>query len=55
MTPASLPLAQLLMYVADAVQAVRSGESLNTALDRCPAPARAGTQALAFQVLRRLG
>jgi 16S rRNA (cytosine967-C5)-methyltransferase len=50
-----LPLAQLLSHTADAVQAVRSGQSLNDALARCQAPARPGTQALSFQVLRRLG
>ncbi len=53
--PPSLPLARLLAHCADAVQAVRAGESLNTALARCPAPARPGTQALSFHVLRWLG
>jgi hypothetical protein len=52
---ASLPLAQLLGHTADVVQAVRAGQSLNEALARCPAAARAGTQALSFQVLRQLG
>jgi 16S rRNA (cytosine967-C5)-methyltransferase len=52
---ASLPLARLLGHTADAVQAVRAGQSLNEALARCPAAARPGTQALSFQVLRRLG
>jgi 16S rRNA (cytosine967-C5)-methyltransferase len=51
----SLPLATLLVHVADAVAAVRAGRSLTDALDETPAPARAGTQALAFEVLRRLG
>ena len=51
----SLPLAQLLHYTADAVQAVRSGRSLNDALAACPAAARPGTQALSFRVLRGLG
>jgi len=51
----SLPLAELLSHTADAVQAVRQGHSLNDALDRCPADARPGTQALSFQVLRWLG
>ncbi|HEX3139261.1 MAG TPA: 16S rRNA (cytosine(967)-C(5))-methyltransferase RsmB, partial [Rhizobacter sp.] len=37
------------------MQAVRSGQSLNDALARCPAEARPGTQALAFQVMRTLG
>lgn len=52
---ASLPLAQLLHHAAEAVQAVRAGESLNAALERCPAAARPGTQALSFHALRWLG
>ena len=51
----SLPLSQLLGHAADAVQAVRGGESLTTALERCPAPARPGAQALSFHALRWLG
>ncbi len=51
----SLPLARLLSHTADAVQAVRSGQSLNDALARCPLEARPGTQALSFRVLRGLG
>ena len=51
----ALPLATLLNHTADAVQAVRAGLSLNAALARCPGPARPGTQALSFQVLRWLG
>jgi 16S rRNA (cytosine967-C5)-methyltransferase len=51
----SLPLSQLLIHVATAVQAVRDGRSLNDALARCPAEARPGTQALAFEVMRKLG
>lgn len=51
----SLPLYQLLVHVANAVQAVRDGRSLNDALARCPAEARPGTQALAFEVMRKLG
>ena len=51
----SLPLATLLNHSADAVQAVRAGESLNAVLARCPAPARPGTQALSFHALRWLG
>jgi len=54
-TRVSLPLATLLGHAADAVAAVRAGESLNTALDRCPPAARPGTQALAFHALRWLG
>src|SRR6202008_4656706 len=34
----ALPLSQLLGHAADAVQAVRGGESLTTPLERCPAP-----------------
>ena len=52
---ASLPLATLLAHCAAAVQAVRGGESLNAALNRCPVEARAGTQALSFHALRWLG
>jgi 16S rRNA (cytosine967-C5)-methyltransferase len=51
----SLPLSELIGHCADAVQAVRSGQSLNDALARCPAAARPGTQALVFQVMRNLG
>lgn len=51
----SLPLSQLISHTADAVQAVRGGRSLNEALARCPSEARPGTQALSFEVMRRLG
>ncbi|MCE9658968.1 MAG: 16S rRNA (cytosine(967)-C(5))-methyltransferase RsmB [Burkholderiales bacterium] len=54
-TSSSLPLATLLGHTADAIAAVRAGESLNTALDRCPQRARPGTQALSFHALRWLG
>lgn len=54
-SPTSLPLARLLSHAADAVQAVRAGQSLNDALARCPAPARPGAQALSFHALRWLG
>ena len=50
-----MPLATLLNHTADAVQAVRAGQSLNAALAACPAPARPGTQALSFHALRWLG
>ncbi|WP_298833540.1 16S rRNA (cytosine(967)-C(5))-methyltransferase RsmB [uncultured Piscinibacter sp.] len=53
--PASLPLAQLLTHAAAAVQAVRAGASLTDALERCPAAARPGAQALSFHALRWLG
>jgi 16S rRNA (cytosine967-C5)-methyltransferase len=52
---AALPLARLIGHAADVVAAVRGGRSLNDALLRCPAPARPGTQALAFHALRWLG
>jgi 16S rRNA (cytosine967-C5)-methyltransferase len=54
-TSNSLPLSTLLQHTSLAVQAVRAGRSLNDALAVCPAGARAGTQALAFHVLRLLG
>jgi len=51
----SLPLWQLLTGCADAVAAVRQGQSLTEALaERRPAE-RPGVQALSFAVLRRLG
>ncbi|WP_369973962.1 transcription antitermination factor NusB, partial [Pelomonas sp. KK5] len=54
-SPPSAPLHQLLLQVADTVQSVRSGRSLTELLARCPVELRAGTQALSFAVLRRLG
>ena len=51
----TLALATLLGHAADAVAAVRAGQSLNDALPRVPAAARPGTQALAFHALRWLG
>ncbi len=51
----SLPLWQLLIACADAVAAVRQGQSLNEALAACKPAARPGAQALSFAVLRRLG
>jgi 16S rRNA (cytosine967-C5)-methyltransferase len=51
----ALPLSTLLQHCAAAVRAVRAGESLNTALERCPPAARGGAQALSFHALRRLG
>ncbi|MEW6703893.1 MAG: 16S rRNA (cytosine(967)-C(5))-methyltransferase RsmB [Pseudomonadota bacterium] len=51
----ALPLARLLDHAADAVQAVRAGRSLSDLLERVPAEARPGTQALSFHVLRWLG
>jgi 16S rRNA (cytosine967-C5)-methyltransferase len=52
---ASPPLSRLLELTADAVAAVRAGRSLTDVLAACPGPARPGTQALAFTVMRRLG
>ena len=51
----SLPLSQLLGRCANAVAAVRKGQSLNEALAATPVPERPGTQALAFTVMRRMG
>ena len=51
----SLPLSRLLPWVADAVQAVMSGRSLNDILPKVPADARPGVQALSFHVLRWWG
>jgi 16S rRNA (cytosine967-C5)-methyltransferase len=51
----SLPLSQLLGRCANAVAAVRKGQSLNDALAATPAPERPGTQALAFTAMRRMG
>ncbi len=52
---ASLPLWQLLSRCAEAVAAVRQGQSLTDVLAALPAAERPGTQALSFAVLRRLG
>ena len=52
---ASPPLSRLLELTADAVAAVRAGRSLTDVLAACPPAARAGTQALTFTVMRRLG
>ncbi|WP_232539928.1 16S rRNA (cytosine(967)-C(5))-methyltransferase RsmB [Azohydromonas aeria] len=52
---ASLPLARLLAHTADALAAVRGGRSLTDVLAAVPPEARAGTQALSFETLRRLG
>lgn len=55
MNTPSLPLSRLLAHAADAVSAVRAGQSLTEALAACPDAARPGTQALSFQALRHLG
>ena len=49
------PLHQVLMQVADAVQAVRGGRSLTELLSKCPAELRPATQSLSFHVLRPPG
>lgn len=49
------PLGRLLEHTADAVQAVRGGQSLTDVLTRCPADLRPGVQALSFHTLRWLG
>ena len=51
----SLPLWQLLQHTAQAVADVQQGRSLTEALNACPGPARPGTQALSFAVMRQLG
>ena len=51
----SVPLARLLEHTADAVQAVRGGQSLTAVLARLPADLRPGVQALSFHALRWLG
>jgi len=51
----SIALSHLLDHTANMVQGVREGRSLSDLLPRVPEAARAGTQALAFQVLRALG
>ncbi|MEK6669930.1 MAG: 16S rRNA (cytosine(967)-C(5))-methyltransferase RsmB [Pseudomonadota bacterium] len=53
--PHSLPLWQLLSRCAEAVAAVRQGQSLTDVLAALPPAERPGTQALSFAVLRRLG
>ncbi|MDO9236563.1 MAG: 16S rRNA (cytosine(967)-C(5))-methyltransferase RsmB [Aquabacterium sp.] len=54
-TGTSLPLWQLLTGCADAVAAVRQGQSLTAALAASRPAERPGVQALSFAVLRRLG
>jgi 16S rRNA (cytosine967-C5)-methyltransferase len=52
---AQAPLARLLEHTADAVAAVRAGQSLNRVLPGVPAELRPGVQALSFHTLRWLG
>ena len=51
----SIALSHLLSHCADTVLGVREGRSLSDLIPQLPANARAGTQALSFEVLRRLG
>jgi 16S rRNA (cytosine967-C5)-methyltransferase len=51
----AVALARLLEHSAEVVQGVRDGRSLADLLPRLPAELRPGVQALAFEVLRRLG
>ena len=52
---AAPPLSRLLEHTADAVQAVRGGQSLTAIITRVPADLRPGVQALSFHTLRWLG
>jgi 16S rRNA (cytosine967-C5)-methyltransferase len=54
-TPSPIALSHLLSHCADMVQGVREGHSLTALIARVPANVRGGTQALSFEVLRRLG
>jgi len=53
--PSGVPLWRLLELTADAVHAVRAGQSLTAVLTRTPADTRAAVQALSFHSLRWLG
>jgi 16S rRNA (cytosine967-C5)-methyltransferase len=53
--PGSAPLWRLIDQTADAVQAVRAGQSLTAVLPKVPADLRPGVQALSFHTLRWLG
>jgi 16S rRNA (cytosine967-C5)-methyltransferase len=52
---APIALSHLLNHAADMVQGVQAGRSLTELIAGVPAAARPGTQALAFDALRRLG
>jgi 16S rRNA (cytosine967-C5)-methyltransferase len=54
-SPPPIALLHLLNHCADMVQGVQDGRSLTDLLAQVPAAAHAATQALAFQVMRRLG
>ncbi|OZI62864.1 16S rRNA (cytosine(967)-C(5))-methyltransferase RsmB [Bordetella genomosp. 11] len=49
------PLRDLLAESAGVVRAVLAGRSMTDAIGQVPAPLRAGTQALSFHTMRRLG
>ena len=53
--PSPIALSHLLNHTADMVQGVGEGRSLTDLMARVPQAARAGTQALTFEVLRQLG
>ena len=53
--PSPIALSHLLNHTADMVQGVGEGRSLTDLMARVPLAARAGTQALTFEVLRQLG
>lgn len=55
MSTPPIALAHLLNHAADMVQGVLAGRSLTDLLGSVPSAARPGTQALAFEALRRLG
>jgi 16S rRNA (cytosine967-C5)-methyltransferase len=52
---AGAPLQELLLESAEVVRAVLAGRSMTDALAEVPAEFRAGTQALSFHAMRRLG
>ena len=53
--PSPIALSHLLNHAADMVHGVAEGRSLTDLMARVPPAARAGTQALTFEVLRQLG
>jgi 16S rRNA (cytosine967-C5)-methyltransferase len=54
-TAGAAPLRDLLAQSAAVTQAVLTGRSMTDAIAQVPAPLRAGTQALSFHAMRRLG
>jgi 16S rRNA (cytosine967-C5)-methyltransferase len=53
--PGTAPLRELLAQSAVVVQAVMAGRSMTDAIAQAPTDLRAGTQALSFHAMRRLG